>query len=177
MTVKMALKGPETIGGQVIEYHLTRDIPWLLQHRSFSHLAGKYLTEDRLAHAEFVITADLNGVTGGIVIAEKPWGPIGEQWNRYVPNALEIGALFVDPAWRKTPTAFRLGEMAAIEIVKAGKTPVAATEVKTDVSKFLARTRAEKRSKYNAAGTTFIPWVLTEVVSRRLRAELDAARR
>lgn len=177
MAVKMATKGPEQVGGKTIEYHLTRDIPWLLQHRSFSHLAGKYLTEERLAHAEFVITADLNGVTGGIVIAEKPWGEIGKKWDKYVPNALEIGALFVDPAWRKTPTAFRLGEMAAIEIVKAGKVPVAATEVRTDVAKFLARTRAEKRSKYPAVGTTFIPWVLTEVVSRRLRAELEAARR
>jgi hypothetical protein len=177
MAVKMAAKGPETIGGQTVEYHLTRDIPWLLQYRSFSHLSGKYLTEDRLAHAEFVITADLNGVTGGIVIAEKPWGEIGRSWDKYVPNSLEIGALFVDESWRKTPTAFRLGEMAAIEIVRMGKVPVAATEVKTDVSKFLARTRAEKRSKYNAAGTTFIPWVLTEVVSRRLRAEFDAARR
>lgn len=170
--MKITPKGQETIGGSAVEYHLTRDISWLLQHRSLGHLTGKYMTEDRLAHAEFVITADLNSVTGGLIIAERPWGAIGRQWDRYVPNSLEIGALYVDPAWRRTPVAYRLGEMAAIEVVKMGKVPVAVTESRGDVAKFLSRTRAEKRSRFRYEGMQYTPWILTDVVSRRLRGAL-----
>lgn len=156
--------GPERISGQSIEYHLTRDIPWLLQYRSFAHLFNPFMNEDRIAHAEFVITADLNGVTGGIVIAERLWGSTAEVWGQEHPNALQIGGLFVDDAWRKTPTAFRLGEMAAIQVARSGRVPVALTETRSDMARFLARTKAERLDRVKVEGTDCTKWNLAGLV-------------
>jgi GNAT superfamily N-acetyltransferase len=155
--------GPDRINGQQIEYHLTRDIPWLLQYRSFAHLYNPFMNEDRLAHAEFVITADLNGVTGGIVIAERLWGSAAEMWGAY-PDALQIGGLFVDQAWRKTPTGFRLGEMAAIQAAKAGRVPVAVTETRSDMSRFLNRSKAVRLDRVQYDGADCARWDLRGIV-------------
>lgn len=156
--------GQDRINGQQIEYHLTRDIPWLLEYRSFAHLYNPFMSEDRIAHAEFVITADLNGVTGGIVIAERLWGNAAEVWSHEHPDALQVGGLFVDQAWRKTPTAFRLGEMAAIQIVKGGRVPVAVTETRSDMSRFLNRSKAARLDRIQYEGADCTRWNLEALV-------------
>lgn len=162
--------GPDRINGQQIEYHLTRDIPWLLQYRSFAHLFNPFMSEDRIAHAEFVITADMNGVTGGVVIAERLWGSAAELWGDH-PGALQIGGLFVDHAWRKTPTAFRLGEMAAMQVVRGGGVPVTMTETRSDMSRFLNRSKAERLGRVKYAGADCTRWNLDALVNPAVRQQ------
>lgn len=156
--------GQERISGQSIDYHLTRDIPWLLQYRSFAHLFNPFMNEDRIAHADFVITADLNGVTGGIVIAERLWGSAADIWGPEYAGALQVGGLFVDDAWRKTPTAFRLGEMAAIQVAKTGRVPVAVTETRSDISRFLYRSKALRLDRIKVDGADCTKWNLEGLV-------------
>lgn len=124
------------------------------------HLAGKYLTRRRLENAQFVLTATLDGFIGGVIIGELPWGRIGMNWDKYVPNSIELGALLVDPSWRGTPVAFRLMNLALSAAARTGRIPVAVTEVGSPVHRYLERTGAQSRSGFVFEGTDYMPWVL-----------------
>lgn len=146
-----------------IEYHLTTDIEWLVQNISFAHLDNGFLTEDRLHNAVFLLSANLNSVTGGIVIGERPTGPVGEYWKSIAPRPLQIGGLFVIPEWRRTPTAFRLGEMAAHEAARRGYTPVAFTETRSDMSRMLHRSPAVRGQQVSYRGADCTTWNLAGI--------------
>jgi GNAT superfamily N-acetyltransferase len=141
----------------------------LLGSRDISHLAGRYLTAERLANSAFAIAADKGDFTGGIIIGELPWGPIGESWDRHVPNAVELGALFVDPSLRATPAAFRLMNLAVSAAARIGRTPVAVTEVGSPVYRYLARVGATPRAEFTEADVTYVPWVLVPGQPRHLQ--------
>lgn len=158
----------DDLDGHPIEYQISTDIRWLLNHWSFAHLSGKYLTEERVSHAAFVIKADYRGVTVGIIIGEYPWGTIGQAWNRNIPRSIEIGGLFVSPEVRGNAVAYRLGEMAVMQAIAMERTPVAVTENGSPTHKFVSRTKAEKRRPFIFQGKKYTPWNLTPAVERHL---------
>lgn len=143
---------------------MTRDIMWLLQYRSFGHLNNGFMNEDRMAHSEFLITADVNGVTGGMIIAERPWGSMGAFWESQVSNPLQIGGLYVVKDWGKTAAASTLAEMAAIQVAKLGATPVALTETRSEASRYLSRTKARRGRRVAMGRHDLTPWDLSPMV-------------
>jgi len=143
-----------------ILYSVTEDPTALLASGEIKHLAGKYLTPDRLGHAAFAITAHADGFIGGVIIGELPWGRVGVKWDKHIPEAIEIGALLVDPSWRGTPVAFRLMNLALSAAARSGRVPVAVTEVGSPVHRYLERTGAQGRSPFVFGGTNYMPWVL-----------------
>jgi GNAT superfamily N-acetyltransferase len=144
-----------------LTYTLHHDAAVLLDSGAIGHLAGKYLTAQRLEHAAFAITAEQGGTAAGLIIAELPWGPIGDSWERHVTDPVELGALFVDDRWRGTPVAYRLMTLALDAAARLGRTPVAATETGSAVHHALARMGAEPRTAYMAGGVEYTPWILT----------------
>lgn len=143
-----------------ILYTFTDDATSLLENGEIAHLAGKYLTPERLGHAAFAITAHANGFIGGVIIGELPWGRVGVSWDKFVPNAIELGALLVDPSWRGTPVAFRLMNLALSAAVRHGRVPVAVTEIGSPVHRYLERTGAQERTPFDFDGTHYMPWIL-----------------
>ena len=157
-------KGSPSRNGQPLEYHMTRDVMWLLQYRSFGHLNNGFMNEDRMAHSDFLITADVNGVTGGLIIAEKPWGNMGAFWQSRVTNPLQIGGLYVVKDWSRTSAATTLAEMAAIQAAKLGATPVALTETRSAASKYLAHAKARRGRRVTMGRHDLTPWDLSPMV-------------
>jgi GNAT superfamily N-acetyltransferase len=144
-----------------LAYTLHEDAAALLSSGTIDHLAGKYLTAQRLEHAAFAITAEQGGTTAGLIIAELPWGAIGASWERYVTDPVELGALFVDQRWRGTPIAYRLMTLALDAAARLGRTPVAVTETGSAVHAALTRMGAEPRTPFAAGGVGYTPWILT----------------
>lgn len=125
-------------------------------------LAGVYLTERRLARAEFVVTAGYPGLPPvGIILAETPWGEVGRQWQQNVPDALEIGGLFVQGPWRKTRVPVGLIGTAARHAAASGRVPVGVTEVGSPTASLLATRGAMPRRRFRAGGIDYRPWILT----------------
>lgn len=155
-------------GAPQVEYQTTTDIRWLLNHFSFNHLSGKYLTEERISHAAFVITANMNGVAVGIIIGEYPWGKIGQAWNRNIPRTIQVGGLFVSPEVRGNAVAYRLGELAVMQVLSLERTPVAVTENGSPTHRFVSRMRAQKRRPFMHEGQKFTPWNLAPAAKRHM---------
>lgn len=136
--------------------------PTELTPRMLARLPGIYLTPSRLGRSEFAVTAGYGeGPAIGIILAEEPWGEIGDQWRRDVPGALEIGGLFVHTHWRRTQISVRLIAAACTHALELGKTPVGVTEVGSPAADLLARQGALPRRRFRAGGVDYRPWVLT----------------
>lgn len=136
--------------------------PSELDPSTLSGLAGVYLTDRRLARAEFVVTAGYPGLPPvGIILAERPWGEVGQQWQQHVPNALEIGGLFVQAPWRKTGVPLGLIGTAARHAAASGRVPVGVTEVGSSTASLLATRGALPRRRFRAGGVDYRPWILT----------------
>lgn len=136
--------------------------PTELSPGMLSRLPGIYLTPSRLERAEFAVTAGYgDGPSVGIILAEKPWGEIGRQWERDVPEALEIGGFFVHTSWRRTQVPVRLIAAACTHAVSLGKTPVGVTEVGSPAADLLARQGALPKRRFRAGGVDYRPWILT----------------
>lgn len=136
--------------------------PSELDRPRLSGLIGLYLTEQRLSLAEFVVTAGYPGLPPiGIVLAEMPWGEVGRQWQRHVPDALEIGGLFIQDPWRKTHVPMGLIGAAARHAAASGRVPVGVTEVGSVTAALLATRGALPRRRFRAGGVDYRPWILT----------------
>lgn len=149
------------MSGSGITYTFHDDVDAMQDSIDIGHLAGKYLTHERLEHAAFAITAHRDGFTGGLIIAEMPWGLKGASWKHLVADPIELGALFVDPSWRGTSAAYRLMTMALAAAVRMGRTPVAITETGSAVHQNLPRIGAEPQRPYVMGEMEYTPWILT----------------
>jgi GNAT superfamily N-acetyltransferase len=149
------------MSGSGITYTFHDDAAALRDFVDIGHLAGKYLTPERLEHSAFAITAHRDGFTGGLIIGEMPWGMKGASWKRYVSDPIELGGLFVDASWRGTSAAYRLMTMALTAAVRMGRTPVAITETGSAVHQNLPRIGAEPQRPYVVGEMEYTPWILT----------------
>ena len=98
----------------------------------------------------------------GHAILERPRGHIGRQWRTFVgPDAAEIGAVAVDPAYRGQGIAHLLFEDAAAFAWANHYRPVCVTAPDNHaVLRILAHLAAEPRQPFLAAGHRYQPFVL-----------------
>ena len=143
-----------------LRYLLSYDVTGTIDRHPIDHVTGEHLNADRLEHAEFIILA-LNGpVAVGMVIAERPRGIPGFQWLRNVGDVLEVGGLFVDPAYRRAEVATKLTDLAVTHVRALRLAPVGVTEVGSVAYEAARRSDAEARRGFTVDGREYVPWIL-----------------
>lgn len=142
-----------------LTFLLSYDVAGTIAAHPIGHLRSALLTDERIESAEFIGLA-LNGSHAvGLIIGERVHGVPALIWLTHVGQVLEIGGLFVEPAYRLEGVATRLTELAVDECRVLGRIPVAVTELGSVAYMAMSGTGAEERSMFTSDGVRYAPWV------------------